>query len=884
VSGAPAAARSNPIYLDADYSPAERAADLVSRMTLEEKASQMNSSQAAAIPRLGVAAYGWWNEAAHGVAREQTTNNSNPPILTNTTSYPVSLSLGSTWNPSLMYREATMISDEAREVVRDNRLDLDFWSPTVNLGRDPRWGRSDETFSEDPMLTARIASQFVNGLEGKSRDGEMLPGSDGYLKAVATLKHFAANNSEYNRLDGSSDMDERTLREYYTAQFRRIIEHADPGSMMSAYNEVNGVPASANVHLLDRLARQTFGFGGYVTSDCDAVYEMQAGHHWVPPGTGEPVDEISRSAYANSAGTDLNCNQGYHDEYNYANTIPRAVAQGTETATGTYDENDVDVSVTRLFTARIRTGEFDAEQEVPWVREARERLEPGTWTNDDSNDAVTQTPERLEMARKAADQSIVLLQNRRASDGSGKVLPLRVPARKDFDVAVIGRFANPDEMYLGGYSSIQGPAGEANEVNGYEGIKKAVEKVNPHASVDYLPGTVPGDLGTVDDASVKAAADYDAVIVYAGTDDTTGDEGADRSTLKLPGAQDELINRVAARNPHTAVYIEAIGQVDVTSFVDDVPAVLWSSYNGQRKGEALADVVLGRYNPSGHLPFTWYRSERDLAPIGDYSVRPDGENPGRTYMYYDGPVSYPFGHGLSYTRTKLSHLRVSRRHVGANGHVRVSARVTNVGHAAGDQVAQLYVTTPDAPAALERPVKRLEGFEKVSLRPGRTKTVTFDLDVADLAFFDDATGRYSVDDGRYGLQLASSAGDVEDTAGIRVHGHLRRTPSVVTSKPVMPGDAARGVSQRVQFPRGTRVDPQLTVALNDESVFGYASAGRSTPLPNGMRARFRSNRPSVVRVSRSGTLRTVGDGVATVKATVSYRGRSASGTFVVHVG
>jgi beta-glucosidase len=414
-----------PIYLQPAYPPAERAADLVSRMTLAEKAAQMVSSMAPAIPRLGVAAYGWWNEAAHGVAREQTNDGGIPPDLTNTTSYPVSLSLGSTWDPALVRREASLISDEAREVVRDNRLDLDFYSPTVNLARDPRWGRTDETFGEDPLLTATLAAQYVNGMQGQTENGAPLAESNGRLKTVATLKHYAANNSESNRLNGSSDMDERTLREYYTAQFRDVIKWSRPGSIMSAYNSVNGVPAAASVHLIDTLARQTYGLGGYFTSDCDAVYEIMAGQNWLPPGDPRPLDQFGRTAYAQSAGEDLDCDQGYHDEWNYANTVPAAVAAGLRTSTGVYNENDVDVSAVRLFTARMALGEFDAQDQVPWVSAARARLALGTWTNSDANHAVTQTPQRLAMARSVAAASIVLLQNR------GDLLPLRVPAAGD---------------------------------------------------------------------------------------------------------------------------------------------------------------------------------------------------------------------------------------------------------------------------------------------------------------------------------------------------------------------------------------------------------------------------------------------------------------------
>ncbi|HKT01096.1 MAG TPA: glycoside hydrolase family 3 C-terminal domain-containing protein [Rugosimonospora sp.] len=873
---APAAPASTAIYLDRRYSPEERAADLVARMTLAEKAAEMNSSQAAAIPRLGVAAYGWWNEAAHGVAREGTLDNANPPTMVNTTSYPVDLALGSTWNPDLMYREATQISDEAREVVRDNSLDLNFYSPTVNLARDPRWGRNDETFSEDPSLTAAMAAQFVNGMEGQDRQGRPLPGSAGYLKTSTTLKHYAANNSEFNRRTGTSNMDDRTLREYYTAQFRDVIRASDPTSMMSAYNEVNGVPAAASVYLMDTLARQTFGFRGFFTSDCDAVYEIQAGHHWQPPGAPAPLDQIGRTAFANSAGEDLNCQRGFHDTFNYGNTIPAAVAAGTVTQTGTYTENDVDVSLVRLFATRIRLGEFDAQTAVPWVARARARVAAGTWTNSDANAAVTETPARLALARRAGDESIVLLNNARG------LLPLRVPAAGPYRLAVVGYYANPATMFLGGYSSQQGTAGTAKEVNGYQGIKAAVQAIDPQAVVDFLPGVTPA-LDAVDQPSVDAAAGYDAVVVYAGTDATTAREDHDRTTLALPGAQEDMIKAIAARNPHTVVYLETTGQVDVGGFQSGAGALLWSSYNGQRKGEALADVLLGRYNPSGRLPFTWYRDESQLPPIDDYGIRPDGSNPGRTYMYFTGTPSYPFGYGLSYSTVRYADLSLSSRHLDANGVLRASVDVTNLSARPVDEVVQLYAGTPDAPAAAQRPVKRLAGFTKVSLRPHETRRVGFTVNVPDLAFFDQDTGRYTVDTGRYTIQVGASSVDIRQKADVHVSGRLRSVPSVLTAKPAAAGDAAAGITQRVFFPPGTVVDPHLTVAMTDDQLWGYITRGQSTPLPPGMTVRYRSNRPWVVSAGPDGVLRTAKPGVATVTATVQYAGTRVATQFVVDV-
>src|SRR3954469_9130548 len=276
-----------PIYLYLNYSYAELAADLVSLMTTAEKASQLVSSQAPAIPRLGIRPWGQWNEALHGVSRSQLTYGGNATTLANTTSYPTDQTMGSSWDPDLMYRVASQIGDEAREVSPDNVSNLDFYSPTMNLERDPRWGRTDETYGEDPFHTARMVSQFVNGMEGKDESGKLLPDSAGYYKTLTTIKHYAANNSEVNRRNGSSDMDDRTLREYYTAAFRDVVRSADPGSVMSSYNSVNaigqgpgaapltssskgdpnnppGAPTAFDPYLIDTLLRETFGFNGYV--------------------------------------------------------------------------------------------------------------------------------------------------------------------------------------------------------------------------------------------------------------------------------------------------------------------------------------------------------------------------------------------------------------------------------------------------------------------------------------------------------------------------------------------------------------------------------------------------------------------------------------------
>ncbi|MFL5863579.1 MAG: glycoside hydrolase family 3 C-terminal domain-containing protein [Solirubrobacteraceae bacterium] len=907
-----------PIYLNRSYSPAERAADLVSRMTLTQKASQMNSSQAPAIPAsstipTGVSAYGWWNEALHGMSRLQLAPSGGATVLQNTTSYPISLALGSSWDPDIMYQEASAISDEAREVVPNNSLDLDFYSPTVNLGRDPRWGRNDEAFSEDPLLTASMASQFVNGLEGKDEQGNLLPQGGGYLKAIATIKHYAANNTEgdriggpTDRLTGTSNMDERTLREYYTAQFKQIIQQSHPGSIMSAYNSVNNVPAPANIHLNETLARQTFGFGGYFTSDCDAVYEITNGHHWQPPGYSRPLNRTEGSAFANAAGEDLNCNAGYADGFGYGNTLPAAAGEAIPTQTDVFNANDMDTSLVRLFAARMRLGEFDDVANEPWVEAARKRLAPGTWTNSDANNAVTETPARLRLAQQVADRGLVLLKNSSTtlkSGATGTVLPIHVPTSGPFKVAVIGYLANPTPrgeigstgaaagtMYLGGYSSDQGAPGMAKEVTPYQGLKQAIQAINPNARVDFYNGftgspTNASQLTTIDQTAVNAAANYDDVIVYAGTDDSTANEFVDRTDMALPGAQAQLINDVAAKNPNTAAVIEAIGQVDVDSFRDNIPSLLWTSYYGQRKGDALADVVLGHYDPSGHLPFTWYQNAGDLPALDDYGIRPSATSPGRTYMYYRGPESFPFGYGLSYTTFRTSNLRLDRAHLNANGTLNATVDVTNTGTVAGSDLVQLYVSTPDAPASLQLPVKRLEGFQQVQLDPGQTKSVTLTISVPKLAFFNEAANRYQVYDGRYGIEIANSTADSDILAqrDITVSGRLTPRPSVLTAKPTMLGDAQRGIQSRVMYPENATVLPHLTLSMNDESLYGFIEPGQSKPFPSGVRFTFSSDHPRVVSVGRGNAIRTRRNGVATITVTATCRGVTRSTQFVVRV-
>jgi beta-glucosidase len=908
-----------PIWQDTSYSFEERAADLVSRLTPAQRAAQMVSSQAnAGVPITVngqlIPAYGWWNEALHGISREQLNTSGNATTLMNTTSYPINQAIASSWDPELVYREAAMISDEAREVVRNNKLDLDVWSPTINLARDPRWGRNDESYGEDPLLTAALASQFVNGMEGKDMNGSLLSAGNGFYKTLTTLKHYAANNSEVNRLNGVSTFDERASREYYTAHFREIIQQSSPGSLMSSYNRISvapdaaySTPAAVSVYLMDRLARQTFGFNGYVTSDCDALGIAPARHLWIPPSPlwSAPVFTHTVTlgeifSFGMSAGEDLECNAGYTASGNYRTYGPSSVGMHITTPSGLATVNDIDTSLTRLFTARMKLGEFDPEANVPWITQARARVPQGTWVNNNTNNAVTETPERLAMAREAGDKSIVLLKNgvtTRKDGSTGKLLPMQVPVTGTFKVLIIGVLGNVPNFYLGGYSSNQGSNGLANNVTPYSGTLEAIQAINPGATVDFRrgftgSGTAASGLtmATISITDVNSAENYDYVLVYVGTDSSTADEAGDRPDIALPGSggQAALISQVAAKNPNTIVFMETIGPVDVTPFEPTTSAILWSSYLAQRKGESIADVLLGTYNPSGHTSSIWYSGTLTttvIPAITDYTLRPAPGIPGRTYMYYTGTLSYPFGYGLSFTDFSFDNLQISNDSLDANSSFQVSADITNTGTVTGAEVVQLYITTPDAAAELERPIKRLEGFQKVTLNPGETKTMTFTVEVPDLAFYDQVLAKWVVDNGRYGVQISQSSADADIVLQdeIQVTGSLNHVPNLITVKPTAEGDAAMGIPTRVIFPEGMVVVPNVTVAMNDDTLYGFIEPGSSQPFPAGMTFDYVSNRPGVVSVDGGGVIRTVAAGVATITATVTYGSVSQFTTFVVRV-
>ena len=890
-----------PIYMDPSYSYAERAADLVGRMTASQKGSQMYSQNAPAIvpsmlgggaldvpATVGVNGYTWWQEALHGYSLGNCTNSN---------SYPQNTSVGNTWNPDLYYQEAGYIGDEIRERANKissgdnagNAVNLTVYSPTVNMHRDPRWGRNEESYSEDPYLMGKMGSAFVQGIQGMDRDGNPLD-SEGRRKVNATTKHYVANNSERNRLDGGAETSLRALREYYTAPYRNVIKDADVSSVMEAYSTLNGDPCSWSSYLIETLLRQTYGFSGYMTGDCDSVSTIKR-HNFTNPYTGKVLTTVEQLSQAMAHGMDLECSGGYNSSTGtYGSNITNMLDQAVETDKGKFTENQVDVSLHRLMTARMQTGEWDTDN--PFTEAATERI------SEQTGSIGWQTPERLEMIDDVNAEAVILLKNEIPDGSTDKILPLAVPSSGEYKVVIVGSWQT--NSYLGLYSA--GQSNNTNRINIQERIVSNIKEMNQDATFTYLTGygsSTSASSYTLSDSDQATIADADAVIVVTGTDSNYSKEDGDRTSTVLSNGQATLISNVGKLNPKTIAIMETCGPMQVTKFESDVAAILWSSFLGNRK-VGFGDVITGKVNPSGKTTDTWYKNvsdtgESDIPSIYDYDLFPSEDKQGRTYMYYTGTPSYPFGYGLSYTTFEYSNLMIkkgasSATAFDANDTITVSFDVTNTGDMKGKETSQLYVAQPDAPAELVRPIKRLQGFDKIELDPNETKTVTLDVKIPDLAYYDEDTDRFIVDTGAYQIQVGSSSADVPLKGNISVSGSMTIVPEVVTAKPSQTGDEELGIEERLIFDKGEIVDPKLTVAMNDESLWGYiikqqsshVKQKSSTPFPEGMTFSYTSNRPSVVSVTDD-VIKTEGPGVATITATATYNGVSASADFVVYV-
>jgi len=707
-------------YQNPAISVDDRVNDLVGRMTVEEKISQMMNT-APAIDRLGIPAYDWWNECLHGVGRAGVA-----------TVFPQAIGLGATWDEDLIFRVSTAISDEARakhhEFLRNGSRKryqgLTFWTPNINIFRDPRWGRGQETYGEDPFLTGKIGVQFVKGLQGDDPK---------YFKTIATLKHYVVHSGpEPERHSFDAITDERDFRETYLPQFEMGIREGKAYSVMCAYNRYNGETACGSDNLLNGILRTEFGFDGYIVSDCGAINDIYRGHKVVSTAA-------EASALGVKSGTDLECGSAYRN-------LKESLEKNMIT------EQEIDVALKRLFVARFRLGMFDPEAMVKYASI------PYSVNDSEANKAL---------AKETAQKSIVLLKN------ENNLLPLK----KDIGtVAVIGPNSDQSFVLLGNYNGVP-----SDPVTPLRGIK---EKLDGKSEVIFaqgcnwaagLPDQKPAAELKAEAAEVAKKADV--IIMCMGiTPRLEGEEmrvmidgfrGGDRTRIDLPDVQQELIKEIHTLGKPVVLVLLNGSAIAINWENENIPAIVETWYGGQAAGQALADVIFGDYNPAGRLPVTVYKSITDLPDFSDYKM----DN--RTYRYFKGEPLYPFGYGLSYTTFKYSKLKVQKK-ISATEPLTVSVQVQNTGMMSGDEVAQLYISNLSATVPV--PIRSLRGFKRIHLNPGETKTVTFE--VAPEAFtVIDVNNKRVIDPGQFLITIGGHQPS-QNTTG-REAGILKKMISVL---------------------------------------------------------------------------------------------------------
>lgn len=853
----PATSRaSQPPYLDASLPIEQRVGDFVSRLTLEEKAALMNDDSEA-IPRLNIKEYHYWNEALHGVARAG-----------KFTVFPQAVGIAATWNPALVEDMTTAISDEAWGAVNRDSAQagypplrfLNFWSPTINMARDPRWGRTPETYGEDPFLTSRIAVAFIKGMQGYDKT---------YIKAVATPKHFAANNEDENRASCNAKVSERALREYYFPAFKASIINGNAKSLMGAYNAVNGIPCNANRWLLTDVLRNEWGFDGFVVTDCAAVSLMVSAHKYAKDGP-------EAAAFAVNAGVDIECG----DE----RMLPKYLIEATRR--GLISEATIDNAVSNIIRGRIRSGMFDPPELNPYTK-----ISPD----------VIGSKKHVELAKKVSLESIVLLENKETADG--KLLPLdaakikrlvivgpygnaleygdysgepantpvtlldgirqklgkdaeisvfdwKNPAEKQFAVVPGKQFRTPDgepgltvkfygnpdfsgePFFQKTYSNVAHSANNIPEevsktaapysmiftgkisapetgifmfkaqakglaevvINGESilAIKPEKESKNVLKSgtevqfshiaepkltaaavliekgielditVKYIPSgkkpllklewiSSPAEATGIGAAEVEQIKKADAVIAAMGYLVTDEIEGMDRSDLGLPSAQSGFASAIASINPRVVATLT--NGSPVTLKWNNIPAIVEWWYPGEQGGAAIADALFGDYNPAGRLPLTVYNSIEDLPPFDDYEIYK-----GRTYMYFDGAVQYPFGYGLSYTSFKYSNISVKTSGAGDSAAVAVEFDIANTGGRDGEEVAQVYFR--DIESKVKLPNKKLVAFERIRLKAGETKRATLSVPIDEMKYWDVDAGKFVFEPGEFEFMVGASSSDI----------------------------------------------------------------------------------------------------------------------------
>jgi beta-glucosidase len=686
-----------------------RLANLLATLTVDEKLSLLNGSHPA-VPRLGIPGASLGTEALHGLGIAANPNAPTGSFMPVSTQFPQVFGLGESWDPAVMRTVGATVGYEARVYnargITDTGRGIGIITrgPNVDLVHDPRWGRTEESFGEDPVLVGEMAKGYLAGLHGDDPR---------YLLAACTLKHFAANSNETTRMTSSSNLDARNLREYYTATFRTAVRDGHADGIMTAYNQINGVPAGVSP-ILKAIVRGDWGFDGFFSTD------GQAATHWVDDQKYFPdIDHSVAAAISSTSGVLL--------QSNVAPNVTGGFAMGL------FTEADVDAAIGPALRVRFRTGDFDPPADVPYKAIQ-------------SSETPWATPEAKARALDVTRRTIVLLKNANAT------LPLDRTAIKS--VAVLGpRADSVVRDWYGGtpaYPYVTGRQGLAN-------------KLGPDVTLTYV-------LNDNGGAATSAAAVSDVAIVFVGNHPTCGEpyppwgtcpspyegrEQVDRIHIGLAPDQLALVQSVAAVNPRTIVVLVSSFPQGIGWLQDNVPAIVHVANSGQELGNAVADVLFGDYNPGGRTTTTWYQSEDDIpTAITDYDIKK-----GTTYWYFTGTPLYPFGHGLSYATFEYGNPSVSAAALPACGSVDVGVDVTNTSAVDGDEVVQLYVSYPDS--AVQRPLQQLRGFRRVPIAAGATVHVTIPLRAEDLAYWNENAGRFMVETGKsVEVQIGASSRDV----------------------------------------------------------------------------------------------------------------------------
>jgi len=678
-------------YLDTSLSFAERVKDLISRLTLAEKVAMMNHP-AQGVPRLNIPGYNYWSEALHGVARNG-----------RATVFPQAIGMAATWDKDLIHAVASAISDEGRAKYHaalrrngytDQYQGLTFWSPNVNIFRDPRWGRGQETWGEDPFFTGEMASAFVRGLQGDHPK---------YLKAAACAKHFAVHSGpEKDRHTFNAIVTRRELYDTYLPAFKKLVTEAKVESVMGAYNRTLDEVCNGSKLLLEDILRGEWNFQGHVVSDCWALSDFHL-HHKVTNDAAETV------ALALHRGCDLGCDHVFSE-------IPEAIERGLIT------ETDVDRALERTLGTRFKLGMFDPAENIPFASI--------------STDVVASKTHR-ELAYQTATESVVLLKNK------NNILPIKPSTRKIF---VTGPTATSLEVLLGNYygfnnqmvTLLEGIAGRIPEGMGMEYHSGA-----PLKHPREIKNTWTGGM----------AQSADLTIVCAGINSfLEGEEGesllspqnGDRAEITLPQSQIDYIKELNIHGARIILILTGGSPIALGEIEDMVEAILYVWYPGMEGGRAVADVLFGDVSPCGKLPITFPKSLDQLPAFDDYSMN------GRTYRYMTQEPLYPFGFGLSYSKFEYSELQLDKTNLAIGDSLNVSLTLTNSGDSDSAEVAQCYLS--DLHASTLVPLHHLIGFERVTLKVGESKKLKFTITPEMMSFYNDE-GKLTLEPGQFKLEI-----------------------------------------------------------------------------------------------------------------------------------